>query len=198
MKKAVFIDKDGTLIKNVSYNIDADLVLLEQYAGKALLQLHTNNYSLIVISNQSGIADGFFKEMDLEEINTEIQLQLSLYNVHIDAFYYCPHLPNGIIPEYAVDCDCRKPKPGLILKAANDFNIDLKNSWMIGDILNDIEAGNSAGCTSILIDNGNETEWLLNEQRNPAYKVRNLMEAADIIITKGKKTEAEIYEHRLA
>ena len=80
----------------------------------------------------------------------------------------------GTIKEYAIDCDCRKPKPGLIYKAAKDFNIDLKKSWMIGDILNDVEAGNAAGCKTILIDNGNETEWILNAQRMPDYEAKNL------------------------
>ncbi len=190
MKKAVFIDKDGTLIKNVPYNINAQLVRLEPHAGKALHLLKQNNYFLIVISNQSGIAQNYFGENDLEQINAEIQKQLLSYNVQLDGFYYCPHLPGGIITKYAIDCDCRKPKPGLLLKAAKDFDIDLNQSWMIGDILNDVEAGKEAGCKTILIDNGNETEWLLNEHRTPHFKAKDLHETADII-TKGENKNAK-------
>ncbi len=178
MKKAVFIDKDGTLIKNVPYNVDPNLVKLNDYAGESLELLKQNNYQIIVISNQSGVAHGFFDEIDLEKVNTEIQKQLSFYNVEVDAFYYCPHLADGSVEKYTLDCNCRKPKPGLILKAARDFEIDVNCSWMIGDILNDAEAGNAAGCKTILLDNGNETEWVLNEKRTPGFKVQSLQQAA--------------------
>ena len=87
--------------------------------------------------------------------------------------YYCPHYPDGKIQKYKIECDCRKPKPGLILQAAREHDIDLSNSWMIGDILNDVEAGNRAGCKTILLDNGNETEWIWNEIRTPAFIVNN-------------------------
>ena len=88
----------------------------------------------------------------------------------------------GTIARYAVTCDCRKPKPGLLLKAIEDFSVDASQSWMIGDILNDAEAGKAAGCRSILINNGNETEWIITEPRKPDYTVTNLLEAAHIIV----------------
>jgi D-glycero-D-manno-heptose 1,7-bisphosphate phosphatase len=181
MKKAIFIDKDGTLIKNVPYNIDPELVQLELSVGKALQLLKENGYLLIVISNQDGIAKGFFTWNDLKKVNEAIQRLLAPFNISIDAFYYCPHFKEGAIDIYAFDCDCRKPRPGLLLNAAKENAVDLEGSWMIGDILNDIEAGNSAGCRTILIDNDNETEWLLNEKRTPLFTVHNMMEAARII-----------------
>ena len=193
MKKAIFIDKDGTLIKNVPYNIDPELVQLELSVGKALQLLKENGYLLIVISNQDGIAKGFFTWNDLKKVNEAIQRLLASFNISIDAFYYCPHFKEGVIDTYAFDCDCRKPRPGLLLNAANENAIDLEGSWMIGDILNDIEAGNSAGCRTILIDNDNETEWLLNEKRTPLFTVHNMMEAARIIIAAGCLKE-NIYE----
>jgi len=181
MKKAIFIDKDGTLIKNVHYNVDPELVQLELSVGKALQLLKENGYLLIVISNQDGIAKGFFTWNDLKKVNEAIQRLLAPFNISIDAFYYCPHFKEGAIDIYAFDCDCRKPRPGLLLNAAKENAVDLEGSWMIGDILNDIEAGNSAGCRTILIDNDNETEWLLNEKRTPLFTVHNMMEAARII-----------------
>ena len=183
MRKAVFIDRDGTLIKNIPYNANPSLISLEYYAVEMLQWMKQKNFLLIIISNQSGIARGFFSEMDVNEMHEAIQQKLSTYNVQLNAFYYCPHLVEGTIKEYAIDCICRKPKPGLIYKAAKDFDIDLNASWMIGDILNDVEAGNAAGCKTILINNGNETEWILNEKRAPLYTVQTLEQATEIMIT---------------
>ncbi len=111
---------------------------------------------------------------------------LAQYDVKLNGFYYCPHLPGAIIEEYATNCDCRKPKPGLIYKACSDFDVDPQLSWMIGDILHDVEAGNSAGCKTILIDNGNETEWIISEKRKPDFIVKDFLEAAQFIIAEEK------------
>jgi len=179
--RAVFIDKDGTLIKDVPYNVDPSLIVFEDGAADALRILKKNNFLLFVVSNQPGIAKGFFSIRDLEIVYTAIQQKLSQSNVQLDAFYYCPHFEEGAVQQFVIDCDCRKPKPGLLLTAAKDFDIDLRQSWMIGDILDDIEAGNTAGCKTILLDNGNETEWQMDEKRTPAFKVMSLTEAAQII-----------------
>lgn len=181
MNKAVFIDKDGTLIPDIPYNVNPDLITLTDTAIPALYQLQQHQFSLILISNQSGVARGFFAEKDLDAVNKKLTNLLSEAGIAINGFYYCPHFENGTVKEYSIACDCRKPAPGLILQAANDFSIDLSKSWMIGDILNDVEAGRRAGCKTILINNGNETEWEINELRQPHYKVQNLFEAADII-----------------
>lgn len=191
MRKALFIDKDGTLIKDVPYNANPDLVILSDHAGEALSLIKDRDYLIIVISNQSGVAQGLFEEIDLAQINAEIQKQLSIYKVQVDAFYYCPHLEDGIVEKYSIKCNCRKPKPGLILQAARDLVIDVKSSWMLGDILNDAEAGNAAGCKTLLLDNGNETEWVLNKKRIPDFTVQNLQQAAQIII-KEEKIKEEI------
>lgn len=182
MRKAVFIDRDGTLIKDIPYNANPLLVTLEYYAAEMLLLLKQKNFLVIVISNQSGIAKGFFNEDDVNKIHDEIQLKFFADNVQLDAFYYCPHFIKGAIKKYAVNCECRKPKPGLFYKAAKAFNINLKKSWMIGDILNDVEAGNAAGCRTILINNGNETEWIINSQRKPFYLAKNLEQATETIL----------------
>ena len=177
-RKAVFIDKDGTLIPNIPYNIDPERITIEDETIEGLRLLKDEGFLFIVISNQSGIAKGYFKEMDLEQVWNKISALLQRHEISIDAFYYCPHEPNGIVEQYAVECDCRKPLPGMILKAASQLKIDLSQSWMIGDILNDVEAGNRAGCSTILIDNGNETEWQMSEERTPAFIAGNILEAA--------------------
>jgi len=177
-RKAVFIDKDGTLIPNIPYNIDPERITIEDKTIEGLRLLKDEGFLFIVISNQSGIAKGYFKEMDLEHVWNKISALLQRHEITIDAFYYCPHEPNGTVEQYAVECDCRKPLPGMILKAASQLKIDLSQSWMIGDILNDVEAGNRAGCSTILIDNGNETEWQMSEERTPAFIAGNILEAA--------------------
>lgn len=181
MNKAVFIDKDGTLIQNVPYNVNPDLIKLDKDAIFLLQQLQKHDYLLVVISNQAGVAKGYFEEKDLAKVNTRIAALLQEAGIEIDAFYYCPHHPDGVIAEYAVKCDCRKPAPGLLLQAASALEIDLSGSWMIGDILNDVEAGHRAGCKSIFYDCGNETDWEKDKYREPDYTVRSLSEAAAII-----------------
>lgn len=178
MNKAVFIDKDGTLIKDVPYNVKPELIELQPYAGEALNYLQSKSFKLIVISNQSGVARGYFKLEDLDVVSETINALLKQWHVQIDAFYYCPYFKDGVIPEFTKDADCRKPKPGLILQAAREHDINVSASWMIGDILNDMEAGNTAGCKTVLIDNGYETEWLLNEKRKPKFIVKDLLKAS--------------------
>ena len=187
MTRAVFLDKDGTLIKNVPYNVDPGKISLEPFACEALKLLQHNAYDLFVVSNQPGVALGYYSEADLLPVNNAIEKLLNSKAVHLRAFYYCTHLKNGTVAAYAKECDCRKPKPGLLLQAAHDHHINLLRSWMIGDILDDVEAGKSAGCKTILLNNGNETEWLLYENRKPDFIVNNLKEAAELILLTDKK-----------
>jgi D-glycero-D-manno-heptose 1,7-bisphosphate phosphatase len=182
MTKAIFIDKDGTLVEDIPYNVDADRIRFTEGAFNALKMLKHEGYLLILVSNQSGIAHGYFSEQAFETHKCRLQELLKEAGADLDAIFTCPHHPQGIIPKYAVSCDCRKPRPGMIMRAAELFDIDLSHSWMIGDILNDVEAGNSAGCRTILIDNGNETQWLLSQERTPTAAAKNLAEAASIII----------------
>jgi D,D-heptose 1,7-bisphosphate phosphatase len=178
---AVFLDKDGTLIEDVPYSVDPDRVQLCQGASEGLRSLHAAGYRLIVISNQSGVARGFFPEVGLVAIEQTLRQLLAAVDVPLTGFYYCPHHPDGLIAAYAIDCTCRKPQPGLLLQAAAEHAIDLERSWFIGDILHDVEAGRRAGCRTVLIDNGNETEWLLSPQRLPHHVVSDLSAAARVI-----------------
>jgi D-glycero-D-manno-heptose 1,7-bisphosphate phosphatase len=179
MFPAIFLDKDGTLIPDIPYNVDPAKIELVDGAIAALRSLRSAGFKLILISNQSGVARGYFQEIALQAV--EQRLRQLLHPVELDGFYYCPHHETGAIAAYAIECECRKPKPGLLLKAAAHHQIDLSRSWMIGDILHDVEAGRRAGCQTILIDNGNETEWILTPDRLPHYCVPNLNEAAEIV-----------------
>lgn len=191
--RAVFLDKDGTLIEDVPYNVDPERIQLTRGAAEGLQLLHAAEYKLIVITNQSGIARGYFPEEALVAVEERSRQLLAEFGVPLAGFYYCPHHPNGVVSKYAIACSCRKPEPGLLISAADESGIDLPQSWFIGDILNDVEAGRRAGCKTILIDNGNETEWQMSPQRLPHYVVADLAEAARVI-TAGSRG-VSIYEH---
>lgn len=182
MKKAIFIDKDGTLVHNVPYNVNPDYIRFDDGVLEGLRTLRRGGYLLIGVSNQSGIAHGYFSEAALGRVLENIQERLHGSGAALDDFLYCPHHPGGKVPRYTAVCDCRKPKPGMLLRAAGKYDIDLSRSWMIGDILNDVEAGNQAGCRTVLINNGNETEWILADNRKPTVIAGNFKEAADMIM----------------
>ena len=177
-RKAIFLDKDGTLIPDVPYNVNPDLITLQTGVAEGLKLLKEKGYIFAVISNQAGVAKGYFKYKELEKVRDKLNYLLNIEGISIEAYYFCPHHPNGKITEYAITCDCRKPEPGMIFQAAFDLQIDLKKSWMIGDILNDVEAGNRAGCKTVLLNIGNETEWLEGDFRKPNYIVSDFLQAA--------------------
>ncbi len=152
--RAVFLDKDGTLVDDVPYNVDPDLIRLAPGADEGLPALRDLGYRLFVVSNQSGVARGLFPESALVAVERRLRELLGALGVALDEFYYCPHHPQGRVKPYDVDCDCRKPSPGLIRRAATAHHLDLDHSWLIGDILDDIEAGHRAGCRTLLIDSG--------------------------------------------
>src|SRR5688500_15038432 len=118
MKKAVFIDKDGTLIPDLPYNVDTSLITLQDGAVEGLRLLQTAGYLLIIISNQAGVAYGYFKEADILPVEKKLKQLLLPAGIRLDGFFYCPHHPQGKIKTYSVKCSCRKPEAGMILKAA--------------------------------------------------------------------------------
>jgi D-glycero-D-manno-heptose 1,7-bisphosphate phosphatase len=179
--KAIFLDKDGTLIDNLPYNVEPRRMTLASGAGAALRLLSRLDYRLFVVSNQGGIALGHFGEDAMDLVAARLEDLLFREHVSLDGFYYCPHHPKGALAQYAVGCECRKPQPGMLLAAARTHDIDLRSSWMVGDILHDVEAGNRAGCRTVLIDNGNETEWRLGPRRVPTRLAPDLYAAAVLI-----------------
>lgn len=182
-RKAVFLDKDGTLINDVPFNVDPALISLTTLACEGLRLLQSAGYGLFIITNQPGIAKGYFDRAALARVEAHLCDLLDAGGVRLDGFFYCPHSTEGVVAADTVACECRKPMPGLLLRAAQQHCIDLAQSWMVGDILNDVEAGRRAGCRTVLIDNGNETEWELSASRTPDLISSNLYHAACRIIS---------------
>lgn len=179
--RAVFLDKDGTLVDNVPYNVDPARIVLSAGAGEGLRRFVRLGYRLLVVSNQPGVALGRFPEAALDAVGERLAALLEEEGVRLDGFYYCPHHPHGAVPGYARSCTCRKPLPGLLERAAARHRIDLRASWMVGDILDDVEAGRRAGTRTVLVDNGNETEWRVSPLRMPDLVVPNLHAAAMLV-----------------
>lgn len=182
MRPAIFVDKDGTLIPDIPYNVDPRLITLSSGAGEALRKLKGCGYLLVIVSNQSGVARGLFSEDDLVPVWERLHRLLADYRVEIDGIHYCPHHPDAVIERYAMQCDCRKPQPGLLINAAWTLNIDLRRSWMIGDIAADSEAGNRAGCRTILIEKPYDPILKVNEASQPDFIAESWAQAGEIIL----------------
>ena len=154
-QKAIFLDRDGTINKYVGFLRKIDEFELLPGVEEAIKKINESGYLAIVVTNQPVIARGEVTVEELNEIHKKLETELGYEGAYIDGLYYCPHHPHkgyeGEIPELKIDCECRKPKPGMLLKAAEDFNIDLSQSWMIGDGENDVKAGKAAGCKTALI-----------------------------------------------
>lgn len=173
--KAVFLDKDGTLVRNVPYDVNPAHISLLEGVAPALQRFSAAGYRLIVITNQPGLSLGKFSEPELAHYLAGLSKLLRNEGIEISRFYWCPHGPSS-------DCSCRKPGSALFFRAASEIQVTLEGSWMVGDILDDIEAGKKAGCRSILINNGNETEWRIDsENRIPDLICRGLEEASSFI-----------------
>lgn len=157
-QKAIFLDRDGTINKYVGFLRNIDDFELLPGVSDAIRMINASGYLAIVVTNQPVIARGEVTFEELDNIHCKMETLLGKDGAYIDGLYFCPHHPHkgyeGEIPELKIDCDCRKPKPGMLLKAAEELNIDLKASYMIGDSDSDVQAGEAAGCTSIKINEG--------------------------------------------
>ena len=180
--RAVLLDKDGTLIENVPNNVDPERIRLVQGTPEALLRLSAAGFRLAVVSNQAGVAFGHFTEDALRAVECRVRALLRSYGIELDGFFYCPHHPGGSVVEYRRACNCRKPAPGLLSAAVSQLGATPKAVWMIGDILDDVEAAHRAGCRAILFDSGGETEWLITPLRRPDFIVDRFEQVADVIL----------------
>lgn len=180
--KAIFLDRDGTINFDPGYLGDPKKLILFADTGKVLSLLKKYYFKLIVISNQSGVARGYITEKDVLAVNAEINERLFKFGVSIDAFYFCPFHPDFNNEE---EYNCRKPSPKMILNASKDYNIDLANSYIIGDSVEDIEAGINSGLKTILVKTGYGAESisiLQKENKFPNFIAENLTEAGKFII----------------
>lgn len=182
---AVFIDRDGVINKEVEHLRDASQLVLLPNVGKAIKRINSLNIPVIIVTNQSAVARGFITEDQLHIIHKSLLELLATTGAVIDRIYYCPHHPEIGSPYYKMQCTCRKPNHGMLLKAAKEFNIKLNNSILIGDSISDMKAAWSAGCKSILVSTGHgqKTKLLLEHEENtPDYIANDLSDAIDWFI----------------
>ncbi|MEE9584238.1 MAG: HAD family hydrolase [Candidatus Brocadiales bacterium] len=177
-KKAAFLDRDGTIVQGVEYLRSPEELVMQPNAARAIRKFNELGYLTIIVTNQSGVARGYFTEERLAEIHRRLLSMLSREGAHIDAIYYCPHLAEGTVKEYSVDCQCRKPRPGMLQKAAREYDVDLSMSIMIGDTPADIMAGKAVGCKTVLVQPpGNGFEMA----ENPDFIAKDLMDAVTLV-----------------
>jgi D-glycero-D-manno-heptose 1,7-bisphosphate phosphatase len=183
---AVFLDRDGTLIEEVGYPTHPEQIRILGGVARALGRLSAAGYKLVVVTNQSAIARGLMSEDDLHRFHQALDDQLDLLGARVDAYYACPHHPEASQaerPDLAIDCDCRKPKPGLILRAAKDLDIDMARSWLVGDTWRDIAAGQAAGLRTVKLPTGDPRDGPRpDDLAPPTAEAPGLDEAAVIIL----------------
>ncbi len=170
--RAVFLDRDGTMAKDVNYCRRPEDFKLFPYTAKAIKRLKKHGFKVIVVTNQSGVARGYFSEETLARIHDKMKKELAREGTFVDAIYYCPHHPDD-------NCDCRKPRPKMVLQAAQDSNIDLSQSFVIGDLKMDIELGKAVGAKTILVGDSLSSEAA---EVNPDARFSDLWEAARAIL----------------
>ena len=179
-RRAIFLDRDGTLVHRRHYPSRPEHLRLYEGIGPELRRLQAAGFRLVVVTNQSGIARGYFTEEDLHRMHEHLAASLDRSGVRLDAIYYCPHHPDGAIPELARRCDCRKPAPGMLWRAVHDLGVDPARSWLVGDVLDDVEAGRRAGCRTVLIDLATESPPV-TARRRPDFVARDTPHALRII-----------------
>ncbi|KAB2946554.1 MAG: putative HAD-hydrolase [Candidatus Methanoperedens nitroreducens] len=184
MKKAVFLDRDGVLTQEPPYYAHkVDELEFIPRSPDAIRILNKNNYAVIIVSNQSGIARGYYPEEDTAIFNKAMEKKLAETGSHIDTIYYCPHHPEAKIERYRVNCDCRKPRPGMLKRAEKELNIDLKQSFMVGDRMSDIEAGKRAECKTILVRTGYNSGQSKENEIICDYVANDLYNAVEYILS---------------
>jgi len=189
-RRAVFMDRDGTISEEVGYVNHPTRYRVFPYSAEAVRLLNGAGWLAILVTNQAGVARGYFTEDLIGEVHGRLERELERGGARLDALYYCAHHPTvGEIP-YRFDCDCRKPKPGLIKRAADKFEIDLKQSWMIGDRYSDIELARNAGTRAAFVLSGyGRGEWEYQRaawKHEPELVAENLLEAVKIIVQSPK------------
>jgi D-glycero-D-manno-heptose 1,7-bisphosphate phosphatase len=188
MTKAVFLDRDGTVNEEVGYMTDLSKLRLIPGAGAAIRKLNDTGFTIVLVTNQSGVARGYFPESLVHEAHEKLDAMLKAEGARIDAVYYCPHHPTAGNSHYTRDCDCRKPRTGLIERAVRDLDIDVSRSYMVGDKWSDIELGHRAGVRAVLVQSGFAADDAGNQRmdrtQDPDFLAQTLTQAADWIVTR--------------
>ncbi len=186
MKGAVFLDRDGTVSEEVGYINHIDRFEVYPWTADAVRKLNDAGTPVFLVTNQSGVARGYFPEDLVNEVHRRLNETLALAGAHLDGVYYCPHHPEGRKAAYRMFCDCRKPAPGMLLRASRDHGIDLTRSCMIGDRYLDLETGFRVGARGVLVLSGygkGEYEYLRDQwPRPPDHVARNLADAVDYVL----------------
>jgi D-glycero-D-manno-heptose 1,7-bisphosphate phosphatase len=177
----VFLDKDGTLIEDLPYNVDPSRIRMAPGAREGLRRLAEAGACVAIATNQSGVARGYFRLEELDAVERHLRSELERAGVPMLGFYVCPHLPEGV-NEYALECDCRKPLPGLLLRAARDLAVDPADCWFVGDTWMDVAAGRAAGCRTILVGPDRALVDRLPADARPDREAPDLEAAAAIIV----------------
>jgi D-glycero-D-manno-heptose 1,7-bisphosphate phosphatase len=182
----VFIDRDGTISEEVGYINHLSRFQVYPWSAEAIRNLNLKGLKAILVTNQAGVARGYFEESLIHEVHRKLRDELKQSGAYLDAIYYCPHHPSVGKPPYRLDCDFRKPKPGMLLRAANEFEIDMQHSFMIGDRYSDIELARNAGIKSIFVLSGyglGEYEFHRQDWKvQPDWVAKSLLEATEIIL----------------
>jgi D,D-heptose 1,7-bisphosphate phosphatase len=183
-KRAVFLDRDGTLLEEAGYLDRIERLVFFPYSIDAVRLLNRAGFAVVIVTNQAGVARGIIKESFVAEAHRHITAQLEAGGAHIDGFYYCPHHPEAVIEEFRQECDCRKPQPGMFTRAAADLGLDLPSSFVVGDRWHDLEAGQRVGARGLLVRTG----YGRTEDASPKPHVRpsaitdNVIEAVSWIL----------------
>jgi D-glycero-D-manno-heptose 1,7-bisphosphate phosphatase len=189
-KRAVFLDRDGTINKDVGYPSSFKMIEIFPYSFEAIRKINEADLLAVIVSNQSGVGRGLIVEKNLHDIHQKLRAAFAKRGAHIDGIYFCPHYSLSSIPQYRKNCQCRKPNPGMGLQAAEDLNIDLNNSYMVGDKVEDILFGRNIHANPILLLTGFGQKALPKLKKKgivPAYVASNLLDAVNWIINREKK-----------
>lgn len=190
-RPAVFLDRDGTINEQMGYINHISRFHMLPLAAEAIRLLNQHNIPVVVVSNQSGLARGYFPAELLDRVHERMNEVLAEQGAKVDGIYFCPHHPEAKEKEYRQDCDCRKPKPGMLLRAAEEMNLDLALSFMVGDRWSDIKCANNGGCTSVLVltgyGRGDQLYIGPRQEIQPAYTAENLLEAVEWILERIEK-----------
>jgi D-glycero-D-manno-heptose 1,7-bisphosphate phosphatase len=189
-RRTVFLDKDGTLIEDLPYNVDPRRVRFAPGAREAVRLLAAAGYRLVIATNQAGIARGYFTEQELRAVERHLAAEVESLGGRLDGFYFCPHLPEGV-NEFATECACRKPEPGMIRQAVEELGVRPDRAWFVGDTWMDVVAGRRGGCRTIMVGPESRDADGLPDDRRPEFAVGDLLDAAHVILAADAKADAK-------